>query len=281
MSQVAEVLRRVVVAVDGSESGAAVLQWAAFVARRAGAQMVAASPWSPQQGELLPEEWSAEHAKRLARVRRAVDRVAVGLDHRIEVVDGKATSVLLDQQDLEDADLLVVRLPGHGGSARRLDTTAAALVHRTTRPLAVVPDASRPEIERIVLGVDGSQSSLCAATWCAAFASAVDVEVIATTVLTPELELLSQLEGHTTTAWIHGRLGVDWTSALRDAGVRTDTRVVHEDDLVAGLTDTAEHVDADVIVIGLHARAPLVERRVSETASRLLHRTPVSLLLVP
>jgi hypothetical protein len=124
-------------------------------------------------------------------------------------------------------------------------------------------------------------SSLRAATWCAAFASAVDVEVIATAVLTPELELPSQLEGHTTTAWIHGRLGVDWTSALRDAGVRTDTRVVHEADPVAGLTDTAEHVAADVVVVGLHARALLVERRVNETASRLLHRTPVSLVLVP
>jgi nucleotide-binding universal stress UspA family protein len=277
----AEDFRRVVVAVDGSGSGEAALQWAAFLAGRAGAEMVAVSPWSPEQAELPPEEWSVEHARRLARVRQAVDRVAVGLAHRIEVVDGKATSVLLDQQELEDADLLVVRLPGHGGSALRLDTTAAALVHRITRPLAAVPDASRPEMKRIVLGVDGSESSMRAATWCAAFASAVDVEVVATAVVTPEIELLSQLEGHTTTAWIHGRLGVDWTSVLRDANVRTDTRVVHEDDLVAGLTNTAEHVDADVIVVGLHARAPLIERRVSETASRLLHRTPVSLVLVP
>jgi nucleotide-binding universal stress UspA family protein len=277
----AEVLRRVVVAVDGSESGEAALQWAAFLAGRAGAEVVAVSPWSPQQAELPPEEWSAEHTERLARVRRAVDRVAAGLDYRIEVVEGKATSVLLDQQDLEDADLLVVRLPGHGGSALRLDTTAAALVHRTTRPLAAVPDASPPEIERVLLGVDGSESSLRAANWCAAFASAVDVEVITTAVLTPELELLSQLEGHTTTAWIDGRLEADWTSALRDAGVRTDTRVVHEDHLVAGLTNAAEQVDADLIVVGLHARAPLFERRVSETASRLLHRTPVSLVLVP
>jgi nucleotide-binding universal stress UspA family protein len=277
----AEVLRRVVVAVDGSESGEAALQWAAFVAGRARAEVVAVSPWSPQQAELSPEESTAEHAERLARVRRAVDRVAGGLEHRIEVVDGKATSVLVDQQELEHADLLVVRLPGHGGSARRLDTTAAALVHRITRPLAAVPDATRPEIERIVLGVDGSESSRRAAAWCAAFATAIDAEVIATTVLTPELELLSQLEGHTTTAWIHGRLGVDWTSALRDAGVRTNTTVVHEDDLVAGLTNTAEQLDADAIVVGLHARAPIVERRVSETASRLLHKTPVSLVLVP
>ena len=166
----AEVLRRVLVAVDGSESGEAALHWAAFVAGRAGAEAVAVSPWIPQQAELPPDEWNAEHAERLARVHRAVDRAAVGLDHRIEVVEGKATSVLLDQQDREDADLLVVRLPGHGGSALRLDTTAGALVHRTTRPLAAVPDGSRPGIDRIVLGVDGSQSSLRAATWCAAFA---------------------------------------------------------------------------------------------------------------
>jgi len=276
-----EDLRRVVVAVDGSESGEAALQWAAFVAGRARAEVVAISPWSPQQAELPPEEWEAEHAERLARVRRAVDRVAVGLDFRIEVVDGKPTSVLLDHQDLEGADLLVVRLPGHGGSALRLDTTAAALVHRIRRPLAAIPDASGSETKRIVLGVDGSESSMRAANWCATFASAVDVEVIATVVVTPEIELLSQLEGHTTTAWVHGRLGVDWTSVLRDAGVRTDTRVVHEDDLIVGLTNAAEHVDADAILVGLRALVPLVERRVSETASRLLHRTPVSVILVP
>lgn len=277
----AEVLRRVVVAVDGSESGEAALQWAVSVAGRAGAEVVAVSPWSPQQAELPPEEWSGEHAARLARVRRAVDRVAIGVDHRIEVVDGKATSVLLDQQDLEEADVLVVRLPGHGGSARRLGTTAAALVHRTTRPLAAVPDASRPEIERIVLGIDGTESSLRAATWCATFASTVQAQVIATAVVTPELELLSQMQGHTTTAWVHGRVGVDWTTALRDAGVRTDTRVVHDDDVAAALTNTAEETGADAIVVGLPSRAPVVERRVSETASRLLHKTPVSLVLVP
>jgi nucleotide-binding universal stress UspA family protein len=276
-----EVLRRVVVAVDGSESGEAALQWATFVAGRAGAEVVAVSPWKPHQPELPPAEWDTEHAKRLARVHRAVDRVAVGVHHRIEVVEGKATPVLLDQQDLEDADLLVVRLPGHGGSALRLDTTAAALLHRTMRPLAAVPDSSRPEIERIVLAVDGSESSLKAATWCAAFAAAVHLEVLATAVVTPEYELLSQLEGHTTTAWIRDRLRGEWTSASRDAGVRTNTRVVHDADLVAGLTDTAEDVDADMIVAGLRPRAPLAERRVSETASRLLHRTPVSLVLVP
>ena len=276
-----EVLRRVVVAVDGSESGGAALQWASFIAKRAGAEVVAVSPWTPQQAELPPEEWSAEHAERLVRVRRAVDRVAVGLDHRIEVVEGKPTPVLLEQQDREDADLLVVRLAGHGGSAVRLHTTAGALMHQTTRPLATVPDGTRPGIDRIVLGVDGSQSSLRAATSCAALASAVDAEVIATTVVTPELELLSELEGHATTAWIHRRLDADWTFALRQAGVRTDARVVQEDDLVAGLTNTAEQVDADAIVVGLHARVPLVDRRVSEAASRLLHRTPVSLVFFP
>ncbi len=159
----AEVLRRVLVAVDGSESGEAALHWAAFVAGRAGAEAVAVSPWIPQQAELPPDEWNAEHAERLARVHRAVDRAAVGLDHRIEVVEGKATSVLLDQQDREDADLLVVRLPGHGGS--RSDSIppgrAGAPDDETT---AAVPDGSRPGIDRIVLGVDGSASSLRAAT---------------------------------------------------------------------------------------------------------------------
>ena len=251
--------RRVVVAVDGSESGEAALQWAAFVARRAGAEVVAVSPWSPEQSELPPEEWAEEHAARLDRVRRAVDRAAMGVDHRIEVVDGKATSVLLDQQDLEDCGLC--SSCGFPATAVRRSASTPPPPRWSTGPrghLRPCPMRVVPRSKRIVLGRRRFR------------------ELAARRNLVRSVRVGRRCPGDRdrrrdarARAAVAARRSHDDGLGPRSLGRRLDvgrceTRACEptrgsctKTTWSQRLTNTAEHVDADAIVVGLPSRAPL------------------------
>jgi K+-sensing histidine kinase KdpD len=254
------------------------MRWAVSVAERTRAEVVAISAWQPAQAELPPDEFAREHAARGARVSRTLDRVAGDTPHRIEVIDGDRLAVLVDEQNETGGELLVVGLPGDAGSARRLGTTTEVLARRITAPLAAVPVAGGAQLERVVVGLDGSDSSTRAARWCASFASAVGAEVVATSVVTPELEGLSSLDGKGISGWLG--LQTHWIAPLRDAGVSTRVAVVRDADIAMSLVRTAERERADAIVVGLERRAPAIHRRLLRNAARLLHKTSVTVVLV-
>jgi nucleotide-binding universal stress UspA family protein len=64
-----------------------------------------------------------------------------------------------------------------------------------------VPEGAGPAISRILLGVDLSDAAQRAVEWCTRFAMALDAEVLTTTVVTPEMEVLSDLDGTGLVAW--------------------------------------------------------------------------------
>lgn len=272
-------MHRVLVAAEGSQNDEAVLQWAVAVAEGLHAEVVAISAWHPEQAELPPNEFAREHAVRRALVSEALDRVAGETPHRTEVIDGTHVAVLVDEQRETGAELLVVGLPGGPGSAHRMGTTTEVLARRITAPLAAVPVASEPQLERIVVGLDGSDSSKRATQWCASFASVVGAEVVGTSVMTPELEALSSLDNEGISGWLG--MQTHWIAPLRDAGVSTRVAVVHDADIAGSLVQTAEREQADAIVIGLERLAPGIKRRLPRNAARLLHKTGVTVVLVP
>jgi nucleotide-binding universal stress UspA family protein len=261
----AEIVRRVIVGVDAPASSDAALRWASFVASRTGAEVVAVSAWQPEQAELPPSEAAAEHAARQVRVGHVLDQAAGVTPHRTEVVDGEPLDVLLDVAGNAAGDVLVVGLAA-GGSARRIDSFAGLLARCVETPLVAVPHDSPPELSRIVLGVDGSRRAARATEWCAAVAGAVGAEVFAVGVLTPELELLSELEPETD-SWMRKSLQSDWISPLASAGVEIHTRVVRGMDVAHQLTNAVERDAGDAIVVGMHG-----ENRGSTGASAATQR---------
>jgi nucleotide-binding universal stress UspA family protein len=210
----------------------------------------------------------------------ALDQAAGVTPHRTEIVDGEPLDALLDVAGNAAGDLLVVGLAGPGGSTRRIESFAGLLAHRVETPLVAVPHDSRPELSRVVLGVDGSRRAARATEWCAAVAGAVGAEVFAVGVLTPELELFSELEPETG-SWMRKSLESDWISPLASAGVETHTRVVRGMDAAHELTNAVERDAGDAIVVGMHRREPGINRRISGNATRLLHRSRVPVVLVP
>ena len=165
----------IVVGVDGSENAAQALVWAAAEADRHGWPLTAVLAWGfldqhhPGGGTEFDPEYNE------ARARAALDSYiekALGAERATSVqrrvVCDFAVQALLDTAD--DAALLVAGARGLGGfRGLLLGSVTQQLLHYGTCPVAVVrPGSSTPAggaTERIVAGVDGSDTARQALRW--------------------------------------------------------------------------------------------------------------------
>ena len=186
-------MKTIVVGVDGSSGSKAALVWTVDqVRRQRDARIVALRAWQP----VVPESslWWAEydipydlHAGTMATLEAIVAEVRATCDH-IEidecVVRGSSVGALLDAA--RAADALVVGSRGFGGfEGLLLGSVSQQLVTQAQCPTIVVPQpgsrasesAGEPDPHRIVVGVNGSPSSLAALAWAGAWARNTDAHV--------------------------------------------------------------------------------------------------------
>ncbi|PFG32996.1 universal stress protein [Sanguibacter antarcticus] len=168
----------VVIALDGSPHSAQTLEWgmAEAVLRGTDAILVRACPgtrdinrigWYPLlEDEMFEAESRAYLEKTLPRVRERWPDVEVST----RLLHGSEVPVLRDIS--RGAALLVIGARGRSGR-RRLGSTGAHIAAHALSPVAVVRDVRAPSDSPapVVVGVDGSPSSLLAARLAAAEAS--------------------------------------------------------------------------------------------------------------
>jgi nucleotide-binding universal stress UspA family protein len=162
----------VVVGVDGSQSSNRALQWAAQQTRRRdGAQLDVVHAWTVPPID-RNDVWRRAYLEGCARevldaeVRSLTDQE--GFAVRPVLVNAPAAEALIEAASA--ADLLVVGARGRGGFAGLLlgSVSDRCIVHASC-PVAVVPaDWTSDPGGRIVVGVDGSQSSCGALKWAVA-----------------------------------------------------------------------------------------------------------------
>ena len=165
----------IIVGIDGSDNGTAALRWAIREGKLRDLDVTAVHAWgtydpTPASGEIdfAPAYNEKEAQEALATaVEAAVGAEAAGtLDRRVVV--GQPSRALLDAAD--KADLLVVGARGVGGlRGLVLGSVAQQCLHHTQVPLAIVPvgdhEAGDSRAERIVVGIDGSDTSRHAFEW--------------------------------------------------------------------------------------------------------------------
>ena len=154
-------MERFVVGVDGSSEAAGALEWAIALARRDGAEVIAvlaiAPPTyldyavgygTPITPPVLDHAWRSEIKRRFEELwTRPLD--GAGVPYRRLLADGRPAEVLAAVADREEASLIVVGRRGIGGAAEMLaGSVSSELVHRSHRPVAIVPTArQRPETQ--------------------------------------------------------------------------------------------------------------------------------------
>ncbi|MGY0007128.1 universal stress protein [Micromonospora sp. I033] len=185
----------ILVGYDGSADASVALNWALDEAGRSGrpVRLAYVFEWLTVAGWLgpgvAPGVWPDETARRQVEelVRRAAADAAAerpGLTVRGEVFDGPPALVL--QERSAEAGMLVLGSRGHGGFGGLLaGSTAVSVSAHAHCPVIVVRDGQQATSGPVVVGVDGSPSSVQALGFAVERAAQRDVPVRALRVWEP------------------------------------------------------------------------------------------------
>jgi NADH:ubiquinone oxidoreductase subunit F (NADH-binding) len=278
----ASALSRMLVGVDGSPAAAAALRWAGRLAERVGAEVLIANVFEPEQAEVSPDD----HQKLLAAAEDILIDWAEPLSvssvrHRCLQLTGPPDS-LLTAATSERANLVVVGTRGAGRhAALHLGSLAHYLAHHTVGPLAIVPiGGAATDVDRIVLGIDGSTGSAAAVLWCADVAAAVGAEVLAVCAVEPRARPIFKGDGRWREA-AEAAISSEWVAPLRTAGVAVRTRVVDGAHPLAALASAAAEENAGLLVVGTRGLSEIGGVRLGRLPLQLVHHTHLPVVLVP
>lgn len=271
-------MKSIVVSVDDTSWSDTAVRWTTAVAAARHAPVVLVATWQPAQVEFPPVEDTREHAVLDAALRTVAAQLPADVVPRRRIVAGAPPDALLRAVRHDDADLLVVGMPGYGLDLYGAGTVADTLARSAACPLVLVPNGAPAAVRRILLGLDASEASQQAAQWCAAFAADLHAEVVAVHVYTEQFDLVPETDSESMFQYWQQSVTGPWTQPLRDAGVSVRPDIVHGDDVTKMLVATAVAEAADLIVVGGRHRHRGPD---AHETLRLVHATPVPLALIP
>lgn len=196
-----------VVGVDGSDSSLQALQWAIAESGRHTAKLVAITTWTalppPVVSPYVDVSEMGNRTDALSAAEQALkdvleDALANHLPVAVQIVatEGHPAKILIEHS--RNADLLVVGARGRGSVAGwLLGSVSQEVLRHASCPVAVVrspyqaeeatnsPPTYPGEWGRVIVGIDGSESSKSALRWAADEAVAHDAELTVASVWTP------------------------------------------------------------------------------------------------
>jgi nucleotide-binding universal stress UspA family protein len=161
----------ILVGVDWSEGARHALEWTALIARSSGSPVTLLHSIPFCNG--LQTVSASDLERHRTVVTGSVDRWAERLDglrHDTRVLDGDPAVSILTVAGEISPGLIIVGSHGAGRfSSRLLGSVATKVLHTTKGPVAIVPRSARVDSIQgnLVVGVDGSPSSLRATDWAA------------------------------------------------------------------------------------------------------------------
>ncbi|MFN7148430.1 MAG: universal stress protein [Microthrixaceae bacterium] len=272
----------ILVATDGSPTAIDAVRWSANLASALGAELTVMTSFVPVESELPPhlvERRLAEVTEQLAEWSEPARLPGLAVNAIVERGDPRQTVPQVAER--VDADLVVVGRVGSstGPGVLRLSSLPEHLAHHCDRPLAVIGGDVHPEIERIIVGADGSENCLAALRWTASTARDSATTVIAAFVLHPADDPLGVSSPHRQEQ--RQRVLDQSTEVLAEAGVDVETRALIATNPADGLLAEARREHADLIVVGMRGLGGFTGLRVGRVAMRSLHLADRPVVLVP
>lgn len=275
---------------SGSETSAEAVTWAATEAAARGAALrivtcvqmpvvsgEAALGWNSGAAYEAIRDASVSTSEAMAaKVKATHPTLAV----TAEVIPGPAASALLT--DTAVTDLIVVGASSHQGAAAFwLGTTPRQLVHNGRCPVAVIRGAAtRGAPDRIVVGIDGSESSDAAVVWGA---DEADRHKVNLHLVHGWSYAYAPVDANATQARDLTEVDADCTlnrsiELARERCGATVTGQLVETSAVTALLEAVR--DGDLLVLGSHGRGGLRARLLGSTVNSVLDAAAVPVVVV-
>ncbi len=275
---------------SGSETSSEAVKWAAIEAAVRGDELrivtcvempvvsgEAALGWNSGAAYEAIREASVSTSEGMAtKVRAENPTLAV----TAEVIPGPPASALLT--DAAATDLIVVGASGHDGAAAFwLGTTPRQLVHNSPCPVAVIRGAAtRGAPDRIVVGIDGSETSDAAVVWAA---DEADRHKVSLHLVHGWSYAYAPVDAGATQARDLTEVDADCTlnrsiELARERCGATVTGQLVETSAVTALLEAVQ--DGDLLVLGSHGRGGLRARLLGSTVNSVLDTAAVPVVVV-
>ena len=297
MSATPQMLRSILLPLDGSHLSERAIPCAATLARAAGSRLVtlratAVDAGAPHLAETAQRE-AGEYLAAVARQLREYDGIA---DVAVVTVAGEPAQAIVTTAAERGCDAIVMATHGRGGLGRWLYGSVADQVMRHAPvPVVLVPascphpwsplPAGGPDApRRVLVPLDGSDLAQSAVATAAGAAQALDADVHLLQVVEPPR--FAYAAGYTWTevdpaSLLHeaGTYLEGIASTLRARGLRVS--VVTELGYAApAIAAAARERGADLVVMATHGRSGVARAVLGSVATELLHQSPVPVMLV-
>ncbi len=255
---------RILVAVDGSESSLNALRQTFPLARAEGSTIRVVAVVPPYEGELrlvgvrqnVAEMMSEPYVNALKDALELAEAAGVRVEANLE--HGEPHEIIVELAEAQQCDLIVVGVRGCNPADQvLLGSMTARVIGYSHTDILVVPKDSSMGLNHILVSVDGSESSK------GAMKSAIDfhraygsaVKVIAVADVPPHIYGVDPSVADV----LIGKARKDLeevTAAAEEAGIRVEP-LLREGDPAEIITQLAQEMKSDLIVMGSHGRTGL------------------------
>lgn len=297
--------RPVLVGLDGSTNAEAAMWWAVDIAVASKRPLriltsyslpvmvgmgVAAGYMGPMLTSEEIHQIDAAHRQAMSEAKAKIEAAKPDLAVEIYLDQGSPAAALLKAS--EDAAMIVLGTRGIGSThALVLGSVSYAVAHRAKCPVVLVPESSdRTQAGRVVVGVDGSQHSVKAASWALHFAESLQrpVELVSAwhypyAAMSPEIGMVMgpDIEELRLAMQRDARKIVD--GVKKHLSVDEHSHVSITTDVVEGSATEAmiEHTrPQDYLVVGSRSKSMVAAALLGGTALTLAHRSRCPIVIV-
>jgi len=280
-----EKYRKILVAIDGSESSMNALRESFKLATNEQSWITVVSVAPPYEGDLAmtaigniqkaikePCEKALLEAEKIAKAERALIKTACE--------EGEPYERIIDLAEAENCDLIVLGRKGMSRIERVLmGSVTARVIGHSQRDVLVVPEDTKIGWKSIFLSTDGSKYSEAATNKAIDFARSYGGEIKAVSVVDVTEEFMAQAPGAVESLVKKAKGFVEDVKKKAEAqGVKTET-FVREGEPYKVVTNLAKEYDSNVIVVGSHGRSGLRRLMMGSVAERIIGYAPCPVLV--
>jgi nucleotide-binding universal stress UspA family protein len=278
--------KKILVAVDGSESGNNALRQAFRLANDEKCWITVTSVVPPYEGDIdltgvkdvrkamaKPCEDALEEARKIAETERALIKTVCE--------EGETYERIVDLADAENCDVIVVGRRGRRHFERALvGSVTARVIGHTQRDVLVVPNNTVLGWKKILVATDGSKYSAVAVDKAVAFAKSYGGGLVVVSIVDVPTEFYAEAPKAVEDMI---RKAKEYTAAVKKqaeaAGVKAET-FIGEAEADEAIIKLAEEQGVNMIVVGSHGRTGLRRLLMGSVTEKVIGNAPCPVLVV-